>query len=74
MESGHQLTAVQAGLAFSCVVDPRMVGSQGIRRMQLFRRESGSLIDELNVRPFNGPILGRKRELATAQPSPKQRQ
>jgi len=51
-----------------------MVGSQGIRRMRLFRRKLGSLLDELNVRLFNGAILGRKRELLAAQPSPKQRQ
>jgi len=74
MDSGHQLTPVQTALEFRCVVDPRMVGSQGIRRMRLFRRKLGSLLDELNVRLFNGAILGRKRELLAAQPSPKQRQ
>jgi hypothetical protein len=39
-----------------------------------FPAESGSLLNELDFGPFNGPILARKREPIAAQPLPKQSQ
>src|SRR5271157_2663271 len=43
-----------------CVVFPRMVGYLRQFADTAIPAESGSLLDDLDFGPFNGPILGRK--------------